>query len=252
MKNLEAEIEVYVASKQHYWSPRSVSNARTILHSVVGCFSRPDLYFNTLNAKGLKRYSIKTYFLYAGRFEQEVFGTRKFYDFIKGNSSFFRNCYKEKTRAIRERDFEIALKTAQKDGDSMWNLVTLMGRGGLRWNEALQASWGDIKEDLLWVVGKGDKQRKVPFNKSWLKYCAPKVDDRSLIVDDQSNLRRRFKTLFVPFTPHDFRAYYATQVANNPQLGIKNAAMLLGHSSISTTSRYVRADIEHCRKVLLG
>lgn len=247
MMNLRKEIEAYVRTKEHRWSSTSISSARCILYSVANNFFDVSLCYTSLSKKHLTKYSIKTYFLYAGRFESEVFGTHRFYDFIKSNNHIFRNCYKEKTRSIKAEDFKRFITIAKHN--NMHNFITLLGNGGLRWNEALKARWDDIRDDLLWVVGKGDKQRKVPFYKSWL---IPSEGAGSLIVASNTSFRRRFNALFAPYTPHDFRAYYATQVANNPKLGIKNAAMLLGHSSINTTTRYVRADIERCKEVLLS
>jgi integrase len=248
MKTLEKEIATYVESKRDIWSPTTLRSVASKLHTLADCFSDgPAHCYRQLVRQGYGRYTIKTYFIIAGQFEKECRGTNKFCAFLQKQKSAFKNCYREKTRAIKPEDYERFLRT-YADNPAMYNLLVLMGQAGLRVSEALSAKWSDIEDGFLHVIGKGSKQRVIPFNAKQLK--KDRVNTGKIV--GTCAFRYFFERDLKPFTPHDFRAFFLTQVANHPELSIKDAAMLAGHSSITTTSRYVRSDINRVAKVLKG
>jgi len=242
--SLSQEIQSYVESKRGIWSDRSLPVLRSVLVTMAPHWDSPSQCFKELCSRGYTRHSIRTYFLYAVRFEEEVRGTQTYRSFLQKQKAAFKNCYKDKQRSLQTTDYERYLSLFLDTNSNMYNLLVLMGDAGLRVSEALNANWEDIRDGFIWVIGKGNKQRKVPF--SGEKLLGKRIGKIVKPVD----YRRLFKKHMTPFTPHDFRAFYATNIANHPELNIKDAALLLGHSSIQTTSRYVRSDINRIAQVL--
>jgi integrase len=243
--DLAEQIEIYVSSRlrRDVFSSRTARVVRSVLGSLASSFHSPSDLYQALRKNNISLYTIKTYFNYASTFEREQLGTERFAIYLKTNKAAFKNCYKEKTRILRQEDFDRLMDANLCP--SVKNLLALMGLAGLRISEALNAQWRDLENGFLKVIGKGNKQRLIPFNKKKLI-----ANGLGSIVGklDLNKLRRSMK----PFTPHDFRAFYATYIANHPELNIKDAAMLLGHASITTTSRYVRSDLNRIAKVLNG
>jgi integrase len=122
-----------------------------------------------------------------------------------------------------------------------------MGKGGLRKSEALNANWSDLNDDNLEVKsGKGGKQRFVPFKTEWLL----QTHGTSIVTKDLPYWNF-FRSVCTEFTPHDFRSYYANRVVNMPGMSIEDARVLLGHETIETTAKYLRADKDRQRKLIL-
>lgn len=249
LKNLDREIENYVESKRNIWSDRTLSSVRFSLRTLAPYLGNPNQGYHALLKRGLSRYTIKTYFIIGSRFEQDVFRSSKIKKFLSTQRTAFKNCYKEKTRLLKVEEFEKFLSLYRDSNPSMYNLLVLMGGAGLRVSEALNATWEDLHDGFIRVVGKGNKQRLVPFEPEALHHTPKQRTGR--IVGTLA-FRFLFKRDLAPFTPHDFRAFYATNVATNPALSIKDAAFLLGHSNIATTSRYVRTDLNRIANVLSG
>lgn len=250
-KNLNKEIEKYVESKRGIWSNRTCASVGATLRSLAVDFSNPRKNYAKLVDAGRSRYTIKVYFTIAAKFEREAGGSNRYGDFLKKEKSAFKNCYKDKTRILRPEDYARFLEMYQQaENHNMYNLLMLMGQAGLRVSEALNAKWDDFFQDgddiYLKVIGKGSKQRAVPFEPTRLL----QTENKTGRIVGTVAFRFLFERDMSPFTPHDFRAYYATFIANHPELSIKDAAMLLGHADIKTTSRYVRSDIHRVAKVL--
>lgn len=244
MKNLELEIENYIESKRNNWSASTLTTARSKLRTLGRSWVNPSESYQKLLQGGFSRYTIKNYFVIAGHFEEERLKTRTYKKFLQDNSNAFKNCYQDKTRILRLDDYKKLISSIKNEKPEIYNLLVLMGQAGLRISEALSAKWEDLNDGLLTVVGKGQKQRQIPFNVSLLS----NYKEKGLIVTAFN--RRAISRHIAPFTPHDFRAFFATEVANHPELSIKDAALLLGHSSITTTSRYVRSDLNRIKKIL--
>lgn len=249
--NLKAEIATYVHSKHNLWSDRTITSVNYILRTMAVDFNHPAENYKRLISRGLGRYTIKTYFMVAGKFEEQQLGKTRYKDFLKQNSSAFKNCYKEKTRRLSDDDFRKCRELYSQSNARMFNLLTLMGCAGLRVSEAMSVKWSDFfNEDgvsYLKVVGKGSKQRVIPFDMAKLQ----KTDSEFAV--QPVAFRFFFKRDMKPFTPHDFRAYFATSVARDyvstGQITSKDLASLLGHASTATTEKYIRADLKRVAKV---
>lgn len=173
-------------------------------------------------------------------------------DWWQKNAYKFRHAYKEKTRKILGEDFESILESAKKSDKFLYNFLVLCGKAGLRRAEALNARWEDIEDragyTVLRVKGKGDKTRLVPIKKDWLvnEASSPKLTGHiagRYAKLSSAMVNHCFKRVLPGFTPHDLRAMYVTSLSQKLQL--KEVATLAGHSSVQTTERYVRTDLDH-------
>lgn len=152
-------------------------------------------------------------------------------------------------------------------GDRQRALVALCGLCGLRVGEAVQVTPMDVTTAggnstgaMLYVRGKGAKDRRVPIHEgfAWLtikkvlplgpnsNLCDPMLDysqgyARRLIT----NLAKKAK-LSRPVSSHDLRATFAT-AAYEVSHDIEAVRRLLGHSDIKTTQRYIGRTAEQMR-----
>ena len=148
-------------------------------------------------------------------------------------------------------------------------LLELLYATGLRVGELVSLDWNaiDLKGQVLRVVGKGKKERMVPFGQpaldalsSWfdhweevrgpnegpeepvfLNYRGGRLSDRSVrrIID------RHVATaaLAAGVHPHTLRHSFATHLLE-AGADLRSIQELLGHSSLSTTQRYTHVDID--------
>lgn len=150
-------------------------------------------------------------------------------------------------------------------------LFELMYACGLRVSEAVNLKLKDIDfhEDLLFVTGKGDKQRVVPFYEDMhellQRYLAirqtwvvdPKLDN--VFVNQRGNvltsrgiqylLNKEVEqsSLTMKVHPHMLRHSFATHLLDNGA-DLRIVQELLGHSSLSTTQIYVHVTQERLKK----
>ena len=129
-------------------------------------------------------------------------------------------------------------------------LLALCGLCGLRVNEAVNVTAGDIwSEGSEWwinVRGKGEKERQVPMT---AKTAA--ILRLDLVTDDTAPLvkmtaggactfvkRLGRRLLDADVSSHDLRHTYATSVYDRTK-DIKTVSELLGHASVTTTMIYI-------------
>ncbi|MEO0189597.1 MAG: site-specific tyrosine recombinase XerD [candidate division WOR-3 bacterium] len=151
--------------------------------------------------------------------------------------------------------------------------LELLYGSGLRISELLNLKISDImtKEELLSIIGKGNKQRFVPFGKKalraiqeYLRQGRPALMKKKkspyLILNARGNKLSRMGFLKIlrkyliksgirkKITPHTFRHSFATHLL---QAGADLRAVqeLLGHSDISTTQIYTHIDREYLKQV---
>lgn len=250
MKNCNLEILRYLEGKNGSWAPSTIHTAYSKLVTVSDCLDSPGALFEKLSKQNYSRYTIKTYFTLAAQFETAVKKTTHFKDWISSNRLHFKHAYKKKNKVIKEQEVERFLEIARNVNKDFFNFMVLISKAGLRKSEALVVKWLDINNDKLEVrSGKGGKQRFVPFDISWLVDSKNRdLDDT--IVPETLNVAVLIKRHCGSFTPHDFRAFYATKLVS---LGmqIQDVAELLGHSTIETTARYLRADKERQAKIVM-
>jgi integrase/recombinase XerC len=170
----------------------------------------------------------------------------------------------------------LSLPKAQNDRSENWKnlrneaLAFLIYSSGLRISEGLSLNKKDFSKNsgFLKVIGKGGKDRFVPI----LEEAKEKIreylnslpvsllPDYPLFITEKRNKKtgvpnrlkpREFQkaiqearnTLNLPSftTPHSLRHSFATHIIKNGG-NIRNMQGLLGHSSLSTTQKYVKVD----------
>lgn len=134
-------------------------------------------------------------------------------------------------------------------------MFSLMYACGLRVSEAVSLEWADIsfEERIVHVLGKGSKERIVPFP-VWLRddledYAAGKnrndpcfcnrFGNRMTARAVQQNLQKHAEAIGMHMNihPHMLRHSFATHLLDHGA-DIRTVQELLGHSSISTTQIY--------------
>jgi integrase/recombinase XerC len=168
--------------------------------------------------------------------------------------------------------------TVEDDGGQNWEnqrnkaIITLIYSTGLRISEALSLKKRDYinNSDFIKVLGKGNKERVVPLvgrakneiNKYLKISPIPLLADYPLFIKDKRNNEtskpialsirefqkimqniRTTKNLPKFATPHALRHSFATHIISKGG-DIRSVQSLLGHSSLSTTQKYVKVDEE--------
>ena len=152
-------------------------------------------------------------------------------------------------------------------------MLELMYASGLRVSElvALKTVRVGLAEGVVQVLGKGSKERLVPFGdeaNAWIERYLSEA--RSVILKGQQSdalfvtargaamTRQMFWTLVkhhartagiaVPLSPHTLRHAFATHLLNHGA-DLRAVQMLLGHADISTTTIYTHVARERLRQL---
>lgn len=176
-------------------------------------------------------------------------------------------------KALAEEQSQAALNGIGGQHEEEWinkrdlALLTLIYGCGLRISEALGLMPKDIADDVLLIIGKGNKQRQVPMLPvvkaaitDYLSVCpyAPEKNSpmflgaRGKKLDAaifQRELKKLRQALGLPesMTPHAFRHSFATHLLSAGG-DLRSIQELLGHASLSTTQRYTKVDRERLLK----
>lgn len=149
-------------------------------------------------------------------------------------------------------------------------IILLLYGCGVRISEALSITLKNIKNDLLYVIGKGNKERVVPILphskktiKEYIELCPYLIrPDQYLFIGargkkmSRTNFAHRLQTLRrktgLPeiVTAHAFRHSFATHLLEQ-DVDIRIIQELLGHSSLSTTQNYTKINKKHLLKEYL-
>lgn len=150
-------------------------------------------------------------------------------------------------------------------------MMELMYGAGLRLAELVSINVKDIhlSSGELRVVGKGDKERKVPFCgmaaewvAKWLKLRAglANSDEKALFVSklgvriSHRNVQKRMaewgqkQAVASHISPHKLRHSFATHMLESSN-NLRAVQELLGHENISTTQIYTHLDFQHLADV---
>lgn len=150
-------------------------------------------------------------------------------------------------------------------------MMELMYGAGLRLSELVDLDVRDVElgQGEIRVIGKGNKERKVPFAgkaviwmQHWLKsrQSLAKADETGLFVSklgtriSQRNVQKRMAEWGIKqgvsshISPHKLRHSFATHMLESSQ-DLRAVQELLGHENISTTQIYTSLDFQHLAKV---
>ena len=153
-------------------------------------------------------------------------------------------------------------------------MLELMYASGLRVSELVTLKTFNVglNEGVLRVMGKGSKERLVPFGevaREWLdRYLAEgraailqgqQTDDLFVTARGAAMTRHMFwhivkknalqAQITVPLSPHTLRHAFATHLLNHGA-DLRAVQMLLGHADISTTTIYTHVARERLKNVL--
>lgn len=151
-------------------------------------------------------------------------------------------------------------------------IITLFLNCGLRLSELVNINMKNIKDNVLTVIGKGDKERSIYLNKACQdaisRYIAirPKnnLKDRDALFMSKRGTRigRRTVEIMVKkyilnagldpkkYSPHKLRHTAATLLHKYGGVDIRSLQQILGHESISTTEIYTHIDSEEVKNAL--
>ena len=151
-------------------------------------------------------------------------------------------------------------------------IMTLFLNCGLRLSELCGIDISRIKDDILTVIGKGNKERTIYLNDACLKalesYLKIRNKDINKIIDkDALFLSKNYKRIGKrsielmlkkylakanldtnKYTPHKLRHTAATLMYKYGNVDIRSLQEILGHANVSTTQIYTHVDDEQLRK----
>lgn len=192
---------------------------------------------------------------------------RSFYRFLAGRKKI-KNSQVLVIKGIKNPDFaprsltqsemesvlnDIKQQIEEKENITQWIIFLFLYGLGLRVSEVVALTYKDIQGETLTILGKGQKERQLPmpdFIRSALKKLPTGMAEDPLFINKNGkpisvrsiqlmvkNIRER---LGLPeyFTPHAFRHSFATHLLEQG-VDIRMVQELLGHSSLSTTQRYL-------------
>ena len=154
-------------------------------------------------------------------------------------------------------------------------ILELLYASGLRVSElvGLNVSDMDKRESLVRVLGKGRKERIVPFGRFAAEaieiYMAERNRSSRMHLDNEGNLPlfvnlrgtrltgrsverllEHYRLYLKPghrVTPHTLRHSFATHLLENGA-DLRSIQELLGHSNLSTTQRYTHVTVQHLKR----
>lgn len=237
--NTITEINEYV--NRQPWSLSTKKTAAAKLRVICSLGSTPEDIEKALEVKGYSRYTIKQYLILAGGYNA------KFKKYFSSRRNLFKNAYKTKTRTVSEDEVRSLLDGA----GYLYNAIYLMAFCGLRLPEALEVRRSaEVDTNILCIIGKGDKQRLVPCDISKLQPVSPSSPEAKLAGEAVSLTKLRAYLGRSGLTPHDLRAFFITRTTRSRKLDLDEVALIVGHSSLNTTQRYLRSNIEDIAKRL--
>lgn len=168
-----------------------------------------------------------------------------------------------------------AIDLSTPEGGRNRAMLEVLYSSGLRVSELIELKLNHIYFDIgfLRIIGKGNKERLVPFGNSaskYLKIYIEKIRYRKIIQSGFENyifLNRRGKSLsrvmvFIiikdlvkaagiekTVSPHTFRHCFATHLVEGGA-DLRAVQEMLGHESITTTEIYTHLDREYLKQII--
>ena len=150
-------------------------------------------------------------------------------------------------------------------------MIELMYATGVRISELINLQYSniDLNRSLIKVMGKGRKERMIPFGDNALSWLIDYIEfrrknnlslnSRDFFISQQGKkitrqaFWHRIKTylqavgLSMDISPHTLRHAFATHLLNNGA-DLRSVQMLLGHSDLSTTQIYTHIAKQRLRE----
>jgi len=217
---------------------------------------------NTINRKIS---SLKSFFLYLRK--KKIISINPIVNF----QGFKSSSHLPKSMSIQEVDTLLSAPDCKKFiGLRDKAMLELMYATGVRISELINLQYTniDLNRSLIKVMGKGGKERIIPFGDSALSYLMEYIEyrrknnlslnSRDFFISQKGKkitreafwfrvkLYLKQENLSANITPHTLRHAFATHLLNNGA-DLRTVQMLLGHSDLSTTQIYT-----HIAKQRLG
>lgn len=152
-------------------------------------------------------------------------------------------------------------------------ILTFFLNCGLRLSELININFVDIRDNLLTVTGKGDKERTIYLNNACQKALKEYIRERQKLTNIKdknalfiskrgTRIGRRTVEMMVKkyitmagldprkYSPHKLRHTAATLMHKHGGVDIRSLQQILGHESISTTEIYTHIDSEQVKTAL--
>jgi integrase len=165
-----------------------------------------------------------------------------------------------------------ALCDSSVPGKRDWIILGLLLGAGLRREELAGLKFSAMMQQptrtgtrwVLSVKGKGAKDRTIPINdtlakrlQEWQELAGGEYIARSMVRKSKTQINGRMSAVAIfqlvskygakigrqGLAPHDLRRTYA-QLGYNAGVPITQISILLGHSSVNTTQRYLNLDLD--------
>ncbi|WP_241646428.1 tyrosine recombinase XerC [Rosenbergiella metrosideri] len=149
-------------------------------------------------------------------------------------------------------------------------MLEVMYGGGLRLSELvnLDCQHLELESGEVWVMGKGNKERRLPIGRTaieWLeRWLAMRElflpEDQAVFISQQGkrisarNVQKRFaqwgvlQGITTHIHPHKLRHSFATHMLESSG-DLRAVQELLGHANLSTTQIYTHLDFQHLASV---
>jgi integrase len=217
------DVKDYLLTKATVWKPESVKVTASRLMQHSPCQDAQGVYSRMVRA-GYKPYYIKITFISLSGFMewQRTQGrvhssTNPYADFLKQHPQLFRNAYEDNYATISWEEYQEEYRAACPQTRAA---LALMAFGGCRLSEI-------YTYDGITVKGKGDKRRAIHLPMEMSGALSP-------ITLSPHQLRRRLK-----HNPHSYRKLAADKWLRSG-IDLKTVQVLLGHTSLASTQRYLR------------
>lgn len=213
----------YLEAKQKVWKPRTVKATASRLVQYSPCQDAEKVW-SEMKKQGLSPYYIKVCFISLATCTDWLMAQGRatfnnYRTFMEGNTQLFRNAYEDNYATITWEEYQAELQAADPE---LKRVLILLGYGGLRADEIYSF-------DGSRVLGKGGKYRPVHLPAD----AASDISNHPVSLS-YFQIYRRLK-----HNPHAYRKLAADRWLR-AGLDLKTVQVLLGHTNLASTQRYLR------------
>ena len=169
--------------------------------------------------------------------------------------------YRTKINIITEKEFTYLLENIISDNFEISirqrSMLKIMWNTGIRISEMLDLKWEDVSHRFIFIKGKGNKTRAIPYQKDLFNNMKR---DSDYVISSKgkkmtySNAYKEFKKFakilgYEWFSPHTIRHSFASRLVSK-NLSIEYLSRIMGHASINTTMIYIHFKEESIKEFL--